>query len=65
MSYKTILVHCDASRSVDGRMAVAAELAQRFGARGTPAVFLADGNTIGGLVPAEKIEQALNSITPK
>ncbi len=41
------------------------ELAQRFGARGTPAVFLADGNTIGGLVPAEKLEQALNSITPK
>ena len=41
------------------------ELAQRFGARGTPAVFLADGNTIGGLVPAEKLEQALNAITPK
>ncbi len=41
------------------------ELAQRFGARGTPAVFLADGSTIGGFVPAEKLEQALNSITPK
>ena len=41
------------------------ELAQRFGARGTPAVFLADGNTIGGLVPADKLEQALNAINPK
>ncbi len=33
MSYKTILVHCDASRSVDARLAVAAEVAQRFDAR--------------------------------
>ena len=33
MSYKTILVHCDASRSVGGRLAVAAEVAQRFEAR--------------------------------
>jgi len=37
------------------------ELAQRFGARGTPAVYLADGSQIGGLVAADKIEQALNS----
>ena len=33
MSYKTILVHCDASKSVSHRLDVAAELAQRFGAR--------------------------------
>jgi nucleotide-binding universal stress UspA family protein len=33
VSYKTILVHCDASRSVDGRLAVAAEVAQRFESR--------------------------------
>ena len=33
MSYKTILVHCDASNSVGHRLAVAAHLAQRFGAR--------------------------------
>lgn len=33
MGYKTILVHCDASRSVDGRLAVAAEVAQKFEAR--------------------------------
>jgi thiol:disulfide interchange protein DsbC len=41
------------------------ELAQRFGARGTPAVYLADGSSIGGYVAADKIEQALNSITSK
>jgi nucleotide-binding universal stress UspA family protein len=33
MSYKTILVHCDAAKSVSYRLDVAAELAQRFGAR--------------------------------
>jgi thiol:disulfide interchange protein DsbC len=38
------------------------ELAQRFGARGTPAVFLADGTVIGGYLPADKLEQALNSV---
>ena len=41
------------------------DLAQRFGARGTPAVFLADGNTIGGLVAADKLEQALTATTPR
>lgn len=33
MSYKTVLVHCDASKSVSHRLVVAADLAQRFGAR--------------------------------
>jgi nucleotide-binding universal stress UspA family protein len=33
MSYKTILVHCDASRSVRSRAAAAADVAQRFEAR--------------------------------
>jgi nucleotide-binding universal stress UspA family protein len=33
MTYKTILVHCDASRTVDGRLAAAADVAQRFEAR--------------------------------
>jgi len=33
MSYKTILVHCDASQSVSHRLGVAVDLAQRFGAR--------------------------------
>jgi thiol:disulfide interchange protein DsbC len=38
------------------------EMAQRFGVRGTPAVYLANGQQIGGYLPAEKIEQALKSI---
>ncbi len=33
MSYATILVHCDASKASSHRLAVAADLAQRFGAR--------------------------------
>jgi len=33
MSYKTILVHCDASRSIGSRLAAAATVAQRFEAR--------------------------------
>jgi thiol:disulfide interchange protein DsbC len=38
------------------------EMAQRFGVRGTPAVYLANGQQIGGYLPSEKIEQALKSI---
>jgi len=37
------------------------QLAQRFGIRGTPAVYLANGQQIGGYVPVDKIEQALNT----
>ena len=37
------------------------DLAQRFGVRGTPAVFLADGRSIGGFVEAAKIEEAFRS----
>jgi protein-disulfide isomerase len=42
------------------------ELAQRFGIRGTPAVYLADGRQVGsGYVPAKELELALNSVAPK
>jgi thiol:disulfide interchange protein DsbC len=42
------------------------ELAQRFGIRGTPAVYLADGRQVGaGYVPAAELEQALNSVAAK
>ncbi len=41
------------------------QLAQRFGIRGTPGVFLSDGRQIGGYVPAEQIEQALNSVSSR
>jgi len=34
-------------------------LAKRFGLKGTPAVYLASGEQVGGYVPAEKLEAAL------
>lgn len=37
------------------------ELARRFGAQGTPALYLADGRMLGGYVPAEKIEEAFKA----
>jgi thiol:disulfide interchange protein DsbC len=36
-----------------------AQLAQRFGIRGTPGVYLANGQQIGGYVAADKLEAAL------
>lgn len=41
------------------------ELARRFGANGTPAIFLADGSMIGGYVSAEKIEEAFKAPTAR
>jgi thiol:disulfide interchange protein DsbC len=41
------------------------ELAQRLGARGTPAVYLVDGRALPGMMPAEKVEEALSSISAK
>lgn len=42
------------------------ELAQRFGIRGTPAIYLADGRRVGsGYVPANELELALNSVASK
>lgn len=37
-------------------------LAKRFGVRGTPAVYLANGQQVGGYLPAEKLEEALASL---
>jgi thiol:disulfide interchange protein DsbC len=37
------------------------QLMRRFGIRGTPAIYTANGKHIGGFIPADKIEQALNS----
>lgn len=42
-----------------------AELAQRFGVRGTPAIYLSDGRQIGGYLAAEKLEEALRSASSK
>ena len=36
-------------------------LAQRFGIRGTPALYLADGRMIGNYMTADRLEQFLNS----
>jgi thiol:disulfide interchange protein DsbC len=41
------------------------ELARRFGIRGTPAIFLADGRMLGGYLPAAELEQAMNSAVAK
>jgi thiol:disulfide interchange protein DsbC len=40
-------------------------LAQRFRISGTPAIFLADGRMLGGYVPADELEQAMNSAGSK
>lgn len=37
-------------------------LAQRFGVRGTPAVYLANGQQVGGYLPADKLESALAAV---
>src|SRR5215213_3240798 len=39
-----------------------AKLAQRFGLRGTPGVYVAGGEQIGGYVPADKLEAALAAV---
>ncbi len=53
------------AKNCDTPIAKSIELARRFGVNGTPAVYLADGQHIGGYLPRDKIEQALNSVTPK
>lgn len=37
-------------------------LAQRFGVRGTPAIYLANGQQVGGFLPADKLEQAFATV---
>jgi thiol:disulfide interchange protein DsbC len=46
-------------RDCDTPLEKNAQLAKRFGLNGTPGVYLANGQQIGGYVPAEKIEAAL------
>lgn len=41
------------------------QLAKRFRINGTPAIFFADGSMNGGYMPAEQLEQALNSVAMK
>ncbi|MGH8660861.1 MAG: DsbC family protein [Burkholderiales bacterium] len=54
------------SAKCDAPFAKNHDLAQRFGIRGTPAVYLSDGRQVGsGYVPASELEQALNSVASK
>jgi thiol:disulfide interchange protein DsbC len=48
-------------RDCDTPLEKNAQLAKRFGLNGTPGVYLANGQQIGGYVPAEKIEAALSA----
>jgi thiol:disulfide interchange protein DsbC len=48
-----------AKRDCDAPLEHNAQLAQRFGIRGTPGVYLANGQQIGGYLAADKIEAAL------
>jgi thiol:disulfide interchange protein DsbC len=37
------------------------QLSQRFGIRGTPTIYFADGQFVGGYIPADKIEEGLKA----
>lgn len=51
----------DGPRACDTPIEKTQQLARRFGVRGTPAIYLANGQQIGGFLPADRLEQALNS----
>lgn len=53
------------SKTCDTPIEKIIQLAQRFNVRGTPAIYLANGQQIGGFLAADKIEQALNSLPSK
>jgi thiol:disulfide interchange protein DsbC len=48
----------EASKPCDAPLAKITEMSQRLGIRGTPAIYLADGQQLGGYVPAQQIELA-------
>lgn len=51
----------EASRNCEVPFEQTLQLSQRFGIRGTPSLYFADGNFVGGFIPAEKIEEALKA----
>ena len=61
----TKAVVANGSRTCDTPIEKNIQLMRRFGIRGTPAIYLANGQQIGGYIPADKIEQALNSAPSK
>jgi len=48
----------EASKPCDAPLARTSEIAQRLNIRGTPAIYLANGQQLGGYIPAQQIEQA-------
>lgn len=48
------------ARTCDTPLEKNAQIAQRFNIRGTPAIYMANGQQLGGYVPAAQIEQALS-----
>lgn len=46
------------SKPCDAPLAKNADIAQRLNIRGTPAIFLVNGQQLGGYLPAQQIEQA-------
>lgn len=61
----TKAVVASGSRTCDTPIEKNIQLMRRFGIRGTPAIYLANGQQVGGYIPADKIEQALNAVTTK
>ncbi len=49
----------ETAKPCDAPLEKNSHLAQRFNIRGTPAIYLASGQQLGGYVPAAQIEQAL------
>ncbi len=48
------------SKPCDAPLAKNTEISQRLGLRGTPAIFTASGQQLGGFIPAQQIENALS-----
>ena len=49
----------EASKPCEAPLAKVTEISQRLGIRGTPAIFMANGQQLGGFIPAAQIESAL------
>ncbi len=48
----------EASKPCDAPLAKNTEMSQRLGIRGTPAIYMANGQQLGGFIPAQQIELA-------
>ena len=48
----------EASKPCDAPLAKNTEISQRLGIRGTPAIYMANGQQLGGFIPAQQIELA-------